>query len=315
MFCTWERVTLTTTLKFCSVLLMMLTFGGLLGACLRVDAASMLNTDQPSTALQAEIPVVEETPSVHTLAPSPVPIEKLPETQEVNRGTPESQQEPVEKPLTSSLPLEAEAWSTTGAVAESIAICSPLSIIEIKDLSKIISSPYAPPPMGRDDRHQGVDFSYHRWKGTGPIRGVGVQAVLPGSVAASLKDTFPYGNLVLIETSPDLLPQELQSLLDSAPGKSLYSMYAHLDGPPWVQLGQQVSPCQLLGLVGGSGNAVVPHLHLETRIGPPGMVFTGMSRFTEEATQLEKENYLLWRTSGEFIHFDPMKLFEIDPVP
>jgi murein DD-endopeptidase MepM/ murein hydrolase activator NlpD len=189
-------------------------------------------------------------------------------------------------------------------------VCSPLEQVQIGDLSKIISAPYQPPPMGDDTRHQGVDFCYHRWNGTGPIHGVIVQAVISGRVAASLKDTFPYGNLVIIETPIESIPQELTETLKLPPGLSLYVLYAHLDGPAWVKLGQEVTLCQHVGLVGKSGNAAVPHLHLEIRTGTAGTIFTGLSRFTEHATSLEKENYLLWRTSGIFLHFDPMWLFE-----
>jgi murein DD-endopeptidase MepM/ murein hydrolase activator NlpD len=307
-------VVLKSALKYCSGFLILLVFGGLLGACSQVNAASDMNTASPSALQQVEEPL-DETLLSRPALPSPTPVDKLSETPNVSQSIPTAQPATAVKPSSTTAPLASESLPTAGAPSESPVICSPLSIIEIQELSKIISSPYAPPPMGRDDRHQGVDFSYHHWEGTGPIRGVGVQSVLPGVVAASLKDTFPYGNLVLIETRADQLPRELHSLLEEAPDQSLYTMYAHLEGPPWVKLGQQVNPCQLVGLVGGSGNAVVPHLHLETRTGPSGMTFTGLSRFTEEAKQLEKENYLLWRTSGQFIHFDPMKLFESDPAP
>jgi hypothetical protein len=33
-----------------------------------------------------------------------------------------------------------------------------------------------------------------------------------------------------------------------------------------------------------------------------------MSAFTEEATDDEKRNYRLWRISGKYQHFDPMRL-------
>ncbi len=196
----------------------------------------------------------------------------------------------------------------------SFQICSPLEQVEIDDLKWIISSPYDPPPMGKDDRHQGVDFSYHRWNKSGPIHGGIVQSVFPGIVIASLKDTFPYGNLIIVETTYARLPKEISKALMITSDYSLYLMYAHLDGRPWSTIGQSVVPCQSLGLVGNSGNAIVPHLHFEARVGPSGVVFTGLSRFTDEANDFEKENYLLWRISGIFVHFNPMEIFSFEQI-
>jgi murein DD-endopeptidase MepM/ murein hydrolase activator NlpD len=192
-------------------------------------------------------------------------------------------------------------------------ICSPLVSHTIQELTKIISDPYDPPKSWSSDaRHQGVDFSYHHWKQGGSILGVGVQSVLAGRVSASLADTYPYGNLVIIETPYEDLPQALIEGLKIGTGKSLYHLYAHLQSEPLVNLGDEVSACQLLGAVGRSGNAEVAHLHFETRLGPPGASFTCMSRFVEGATAEEKANYVLWRTSGLYRHFDPMTLLLFD---
>jgi len=206
------------------------------------------------------------------------------------------------------------ALASTETPKHSFQICSPLERVEIDDLDCIISSPYDPPPMGKDDRHQGVDFSYHHWINTGSVHGVIVQSVFPGKVIASLEDTFPYGNLIIVETSYDLLPKEIRDSLIISTDHSLYLLYAHLDGRPWSALGQSVVPCQSLGLVGKSGNAIVPHLHFEARVGRSGATFTGLSRFTDEASDIEKENYILWRKSGRFIHFNPMDLFSFDEI-
>ena len=193
-------------------------------------------------------------------------------------------------------------------------ICSPLEQVEMDDLEWIISSPYDPPPMGKDERHQGVDFSYHRWKKTGPIHGVIVQSVFSGVVIASLKNTFPYGNLIIVETTFASLPKEISESLKLSSDDSLYLLYAHLDGAPWRGVGQRVVPCQSLGLVGKSGNAIVPHLHFEARVGLSGAVFTGLSRFVDEANDFDKENYLLWRISGIFVHFNPMEVFSFKQI-
>lgn len=164
--------------------------------------------------------------------------------------------------------------------------------------------------MGKDDRHQGVDFSYYRQAGRATIEGEGVQSVLAGRVAAAIRDSFPFGNLVIIETAKDDLPGALLQLLKPTEDQSLYLLYAHLAGPPLVQPGDPVQACQLLGAVGKSGNAGVAHLHLEARFGPVGTLFSGMAYYTRQASQKEHDNYVLWRMSGKFQPFDPMILLE-----
>jgi len=191
-------------------------------------------------------------------------------------------------------------------------ICSPLSIHALDELREIISDPYRPPPPGREERHHGVDFSYYRRGERMTIQGVGVQSVLPGIVAASLPETYPYGNLVIIETPQDTLPAELRSQLGMAEGDSVYSLYAHLDRPPLVALGEQVEACQPLGEVGVSGNAVEPHLHLEMRLGPAGATFASMAYYGTRDSEEARSNYVRWRTGGEFRHFDPMSVLYTD---
>jgi murein DD-endopeptidase MepM/ murein hydrolase activator NlpD len=190
-------------------------------------------------------------------------------------------------------------------------ICSPLADHDLDELAAIVSDPYHPPPMGKDDRHQGVDFSYYRQAGHATIEGEEVQSVLAGRVAAAIQDSFPFGNLVIVETAKKDLPDELLQALKPADGQSLYVLYAHLEAQPLVQPGDLVRACQALGAVGRSGNAGVAHLHLETRIGPGGATFTGMAYYTRQASQQERDNYVLWRMSGVFQHFDPMILLGV----
>jgi murein DD-endopeptidase MepM/ murein hydrolase activator NlpD len=189
-----------------------------------------------------------------------------------------------------------------------VGVCSPLADHSLDELPAIVSDPYHPPPMGKDDRHQGVDFSYYRQEGRATIAGEGVQSVLEGRVAAAVYDSFPFGNLVIVETVKEDLPNDLLQKLKLGVGQSLYVLYAHLEAPPLVQTGDAVQACQALGAVGKSGNAGVAHLHLETRIGPAGTLFSGMAYYTPQASQQERENYVLWRKSGVFQHFDPMTL-------
>ena len=190
-------------------------------------------------------------------------------------------------------------------------ICSPLEIHGLAELREIISDPYRPPPPGKDMRHHGVDFSYYTRGERTTIQGVGVQSVLPGRVAAALANTFPFGNLVIIETTNQEIPEVVKTTLGIGQDQSLYLIYAHMDSAPLVKLGDLVDPCQLIGQVGKSGNAVEPHLHLEARRGPPGATFESFGYYQAENTEQEKANYLLWRTSGVFQHMDPMILLNL----
>lgn len=142
-----------------------------------------------------------------------------------------------------------------------------------------------------------------------------LQAVLSGVVAASIEERYPYGNMVMIETPAEDLPADLAELIEISAGESLYILFAHMNIPPLVRLGEEVKACQPLGEVGMSGNTDIPHLHLETRLGRAGEVFRSMRFYDTRATIEEMETYKLWRTSGEFRHFDPMTLFSYQPVP
>jgi len=190
-------------------------------------------------------------------------------------------------------------------------LCSPLAEHEITELSEIVSDPYDPPSPGKDDRHQGVDFAYYRSGERASIEGEGIRAILPGQVASSMNDRLPYGNMLIIETHRSDLPPGIIRAVDIHPGESLYHLYAHLAASPQVAVGDWVDCGQLLGEVGKTGyNIPVPHLHLETRIGPADAVFESMAFYDTRATEYEMYNYRLWRMSGEFRHFDPMILFD-----
>ncbi len=187
-------------------------------------------------------------------------------------------------------------------------LCSPLAEHPLSELPEIVSDPYRPPPPGKEERHHGVDFSYYRRGERLSILGVGVQSIFSGRVAASIQESFPYGNVVIVETPLNALPADLAETLGIKIGESVYSLYAHLGSSPLVALGDTVVACQGIGEVGKSGNAGVSHLHLEMRIGPAGRSFTSMAFYTTQATEEERANYLLWRISGIFRHFDPMQV-------
>jgi murein DD-endopeptidase MepM/ murein hydrolase activator NlpD len=179
----------------------------------------------------------------------------------------------------------------------------------LEELPQIISDPYKPPPPNKpEERHHGVDFSYWHYGERDTMLGEPVQAVLGGIVASVLNDKYPYGNMILIETVRSAIPEPIVRLLEIPPGDSLYLLYAHLNKPPDFVLGDTIQACQSLGEVGESGNTDIPHLHLETRLGPAGKQFKSMLFYDTRATLEEMENYALWRTSGVFRHFDPMRL-------
>ena len=187
-------------------------------------------------------------------------------------------------------------------------ICSPLVNESLAELGGLVSAPYAPPPAGSDARHHGVDFAYYRRKGRLSIAGAAVQAILPGRLAAVIKESFPYGNLVIVETPSKLLSYVQEKAVGIHAGESLYTLYAHLDTLGQIERGGWVSACDLIGTVGRSGNAGQAHLHLETRLGPVGSDFYRMGCYHREASLQERAAYHLWRTSGAYRHFDPMIL-------
>jgi murein DD-endopeptidase MepM/ murein hydrolase activator NlpD len=160
-----------------------------------------------------------------------------------------------------------------------------------------------------------VDFSYWHYQDRDSMLREPVQSILPGVVSSVLNDLYPYGNMVMIETPQSELPHEVINLLKMGEGQSLYHLYAHLNLPPQVKLGEAVTACQSLGEVGESGNTDIPHLHLETRVGPSDAAFASMRFYDTRATIQEMENYKLWRTSGEFTHFDPMLLLTYQNHP
>jgi murein DD-endopeptidase MepM/ murein hydrolase activator NlpD len=189
-------------------------------------------------------------------------------------------------------------------------MCTPLMNETIPSLWEIITNPYGYPPIGREDLHHGVDFAYYRRGDRLSIEGEIIQSILPGTVAASIQDRLPYGNMVIIETAQTILPKVIINKLNLETGESIYSLYAHMGQSPQVALGDKVSCGQELGTVGLTGYDIVnPHLHLEVRIGPSGTRFTGMAFYDTSASFEEMDNYKRWRTSGDFMPIDPMLIF------
>lgn len=212
-------------------------------------------------------------------------------------------------------PTVTQTPTVTTTPTPAFKMCSPLPLHPLEELLQIIGDPYKPPPPGREERHHGIDFGYYHYKDRDSMLGEPLQAVLSGVVAASIEDRYPYGNMIIIETPRSELPVELVEYLDIPIGESLYILFAHMNIPPLVRLGEAVEACQPLGEVGMSGNTDIPHLHLETRLGPAGVAFESMRFYETRATQEEMDNYVRWRTGGEFRHFDPMTLFSYQQMP
>jgi murein DD-endopeptidase MepM/ murein hydrolase activator NlpD len=196
-----------------------------------------------------------------------------------------------------------------------IVLCSPLEIHPLSELPEIIGDGYDPPRPGREERHHGIDFGYYHYQDRDSMLGEPVQSILQGRVASILTGQYPYGNMVIIETTSEDVPPDFANEFEINAEQSLYTLYAHMEQPPQVELGEQVVACQSLGVVGMSGNTDIPHLHLETRLGPSGQVFESMRFYDTRATVEEMEAYTTWRTSGIFQHFDPLLILAPDAIP
>ncbi len=170
------------------------------------------------------------------------------------------------------------------------------------------------------------------------MQGLPVQAVLSGKVAAVIKNRYPYGNMVIIESPLSAFPaiwltvsplptrEPIQTPVpaftcpagtdefnSTSKDLSVYLLYAHLDQPVNLKIGDQVFCGQMIGGVGTTGESVNFHLHLELRIGPSGAVFPNMAYYWNDATNEERHNFCMWRVSGIFQMLDPMQLFQTSP--
>lgn len=236
--------------------------------------------------------------------------------------------------MTAALEITPAPLETTQPT--SLEVCSPLENFPLAQLTSpdLLKNSYAPPRPGYDDGHFGVDFSY--WSDTegNPMLGLPVHALLPGRIAGRIENRQPYGYALIIETplerfSSDQLgnlelptpTRDLQPALGlscpdyrfTVPSDSLsiYTLYAHLDQTPTGEIGADVACGQAIGLVGTTGRSVNPHLHLETRTGPPGMLLGPMAHYDNSAAEDEMRLYCLWRISGAFPSFDPFQIIAL----
>jgi murein DD-endopeptidase MepM/ murein hydrolase activator NlpD len=255
-----------------------------------------------------------------------------------NQNTPVLVTQPTLTTTTTALQNTPSLTAPPPSATPRIEICSPLAGYALEILPDLVSNPFSPPAFGSDNPHQGVDLAVIDPITRIALEGNPVYAVLGGTVSGVILDRFPYGNALMVETRLDDLPQswwETLSLPTPAPtqlshpiltcptpaapftwsanSRSLYIIYAHLQQPPLVTTGESLTCGDQIGLIGMSGNALNPHLHLEARIGPSGATFESMAHYTGNASYDEQRNYCLWRVSGIFQLLDPMNLLQPNP--
>lgn len=208
----------------------------------------------------------------------------------------------------SATPDPTETPLPTASATPVIEVCFPLAGHSAADLPVILSQGFIPPAPGKDDGHHGIDLvSYVNNRMT---TGMPVLASLPGAVAAVIRDRPPYGEAVLVETTYEQIPADFIERNEISPGESLYLLYAHLQNLPDLQTGQAIQCGQPLGETGLTGFTGGPHLHFETRSGPPGITFESMAFYSTSASEQETQNYLAWRTSDLFRMLDPLPLIQ-----
>jgi murein DD-endopeptidase MepM/ murein hydrolase activator NlpD len=211
--------------------------------------------------------------------------------------------------------------------------------LQLQELNDIVTNPFEAPRPGQDDKHHGVDLAFYRHGDLTTMKGLPIQSVLAGKVAAVVTDSKPYGNMVIIESPYSTLPphwlktlqlpnqvaplEPLNTTLScpnlTAPSNwdptklSLYLLYAHMLAPSDRLQGESIQCGQQIGQVGTSGNSVNEHLHLEVRVGPSDATFSGLGHYDTHLTDEERSNYCLWRISGWFQMLDPMQLINLQP--
>ncbi len=213
-------------------------------------------------------------------------------------------------------------------------ICSPLEDETFESLKSIISGPLViPKNFGDDGGHHGIDFAYYQRGDRLTIEGIEIYAIMSGKTNLTLEDMRPYGYTVLIETPLTDLPEHLQEVLLAGylpvpedphyrlicpevplpvvTGEfSVYHLYAHMEVHPAFERGDPITCGQTIGTVGNTGYSDMPHLHLETRLGPSGLDIETMAHYENTNTFEEMGSYCLWRMSGYFQIFDPFILFD-----
>ncbi len=158
-----------------------------------------------------------------------------------------------------------------------------------------------------DSGHHGLDLGSYDISGK-QARGQPVSVALAGRISSVIYDRPPYGNMIMVETPFESIPPALVTSQSIPKGDSVYTLYAHLQNPQFFQLEQKVECGQHLAETGMTGATGGPHLHFETRWGPPNTEFPVMASYGTDIKDEEKKYYYLWRNSGVYHVFDPMEL-------
>jgi murein DD-endopeptidase MepM/ murein hydrolase activator NlpD len=309
------------------VVLLVIVIGG--SAFLKARADFLANpSGAPQTAanLPTAVPLVPPDTEWGKALSTQVQSQSLTLTPPVNAG-------PTLLPPTAAVQITPTA---TSPASPPPVISSPLMGISLEDLAGTISQVFAAPPTGEDSGHHGVDFAFWSRGEQASILGLPITSVFSGRVASAFTEIRPpYGYVTIIETPLSSLPQNLISAIKlptmaAAAGKndklncptgftdqwntesqSIYLLYAHMNKPPAVALGQTVNAGDVIGEVGNTGASSAPHLHLEMRIGPSNATFESLGHYDPSTTDQERHNYCTWRISGVFQMFDPMTLLTV----
>lgn len=201
--------------------------------------------------------------------------------------------------------------------------CSPLAVLRLDEIPAYITQPFIAPNLvhnaehpdwvRKDDGHHGVDIGYYKVGGK-LFTGTPVLAALEGTIAAIVRDRPPYGDMLIVETPFEYIPPTLVTNQNIANEDSLYTLYAHLQNLPALTIGQSVACGQPIAETGLTGFTGGPHLHFETRWGPPGRAFASMAYYRADASAEEMTNYETWRMTAVFHLFDPMQLLQTSDV-
>lgn len=191
-------------------------------------------------------------------------------------------------------------------------ICSPLAIQPLDKLSLIITQPFIMPRVMddgtyKDSGHHGLDVGFIT-RGTQKFTGSPVLAAITGYVAAIIHNRPPYGDMVMLETPYDQIPAKLITNQKIAAGDSLYTVYAHLQNIQDIIIGQEIKCGHQIAETGLTGMTDGPHLHFETRWGPPNASFPVMAYYINNVTEEEVKYYTIWRMSGKYHLFNPFDL-------
>jgi murein DD-endopeptidase MepM/ murein hydrolase activator NlpD len=122
--------------------------------------------------------------------------------------------------------------------------------------------PYGTTQLGRYEVHHGVEFQNGR--GTPVLAAADGEVYYAGSDEKRLfgRKFDYYGNLVILKHD-----------FPTPEGSTAYTLYGHLDRVD-VKIGDLVEQGDKVGVIGGTGIAIGPHLHFEVRLERPDDFFS-----------------------------------------